>query len=136
MFTVDILTDHVFSFLSLKEHVRFSETCRTVNAASKSKIAWNNKSIIVKNVTDLVHFRAFPLQQLTLGCYDITNDGLSYLKNMPLTNLGLCGCDRITDEGLVHLKNMPLQTLVFSWCDLITDVGLSHLKKMPLIYLK
>eukprot|EP00808_Paulinella_micropora_P024658 g8976.t1 len=67
----------------------------------------------------------------------ISDQGLSYLQDMPLQHLSLWGCKAITDSGLRSLSRLPLQHLSL-WgkgCQTITDAGLLHLAPVPLHHL-
>ena len=79
MITLDKLSDHIYPFLTVKEHIQLSKICRIVNAASKCKMAWKNKSIILRNAIDLIHLSAFPVQSLCLS--DCADAGLFHLRN-------------------------------------------------------
>src|SRR5690606_35410991 len=65
------------------------------------------------------------------GCYNITDAGLVYLKDLTsLQSLDLSGCN-ITDAGLVHLKDLSsLRSLNLSEYQNITDAGLAHLRDL------
>lgn len=85
----------------------------------------------------LESLRRLPLRALNFkSCDQFTNSSLEALQGLPLTSLGLlaCGGDnhRLSDAGLGYLREMPLTglDLFYSWG--LTDAGLEHLRGMQL----
>ena len=82
------------------------------------------------DITDqgLLRLQNLPLQYLDLSCCKITDVALGYLQQLlQLQRLNLKGCKAITYNCLVHLKDLPLQYLDLSDCP---NVGLGHLQQL------
>jgi Leucine-rich repeat (LRR) protein len=71
-----------------------------------------------------------PLQKLTLSFSNIKNEGLSHLKQCPLTHLSLNNGKNLEDAGLEHLIGLPLEELDIGKCTKITDVGLQYISEL------
>lgn len=92
-----------------------------------------------------------PLKSLNLGnCSGLTNEGLEYLRGLPLVRLNIAGCSAYLDplhgmpltslnmelctnvQSLEGLQGLPLTKLNLALCGL-ADPLLEHLKGLPLI---
>lgn len=92
----------------------------------------------------------FPLTQLSLANCDVTDAGIEFLRQLPLTDLNLSGCTKLTDATLFALAEMgfPLTALDISGWDRVgrrayglmfheegtrfSDSGLEALRGSPL----
>lgn len=93
----------------------------------------------------LEELRGLPLTDLVVadGFHEVSDNGLSALKDLPLTSLRLEGCGKISDEGLLCLRGKPLTSLTL-WVPWLfrsdmntslfefTRAGFGVLKGMPL----
>lgn len=89
-----------------------------------------------KDVTDETLYliaKNFPtLKKLDAGyCQKITNNGLSALKPLKLTELDLSRCPDISDYGLGHLSGMPLRKLNILGSSYISPDGVCKLRAIP-----
>ncbi len=68
------------------------------------------------------------LEELQLGGFLVTDDGLRHLKNLTsLRRLDLSSCD-VTDQGLFHLKGLTALEVLDLHRTWVSDAGLAHLK--------
>ena len=147
----DVLSVKLFPFLAISDHFRMAQTCHRMFVLSgcmppsrfyMHKCAWNKHVQIPIRVSDsslakLCQFAHTPSMSMG-GCYNVTDAGLTHLRNLPLHTLDLRHCERVTDAGLVVLQHLPLLTLDLSGLHNITERGLAHLRKLRIhtLYLK
>lgn len=71
--------------------------------------------------------------EFRMGWNTITDDGLNFLKDMPLRALKLWGCGTMTRQGISNLIGLPLACLQLTGCLDINDDVMSILKNFPLL---
>jgi hypothetical protein len=134
---VDIVA-HYLSFLNLEDMIKAGRSCKALNEASKSPIAWSGKYILPRvDDAGLARFiQDRPLVRGMNGCLDITDAGLRHIGELKyLTHLDIVG-DTITDAGIAHLSSLQLVSLSVSWGGKMTDACVEHLRDMPLTSLE
>lgn len=109
------LTDSVLQYLGHLKLTSFSLT--------------NGLTLAVDGLRGL---SSHPLTSLNLTGSQVSDNDLSHLGGLPLTDLNLSCCLTLTDTGLQHLIRLSLATLNLNWCSLLSDNGLRHLANMPL----
>lgn len=104
---------------------KLSDACKNLTSLSLKD---------AKNITDkgLSYLKNMPLKSLTIFSNSITDAGLVSLKELPITDLTLSQT-HITDNGLAHLAEMPLTRLSLSGNTNINGSGLIFFKNMPLL---
>lgn len=88
-------------------------------------------TLVASGLQGLSRFSALSALYLG-GCINLTDEGVAYLKGLPLTSLDLSRAAKLTDLALSFLEGMPLTSLSISGCRKITAVGISYLKGMPI----
>lgn len=84
----------------------------------------------------LKHLQRMPLKDLRINNCDDLSTGLHSLASRPLKILdvsyfGIAG-SFVTDEGLSYLKDLPLERLNLDWCCELSAEGLKNLAGLPL----
>lgn len=79
-----------------------------------------------------LHIKELLINDLGEDSPDIIDDGLKFLKGMPLESLIFQEGDLFTESIFEHLKDYPLQKLEISLYGQITSQGFRHLYGMPL----
>jgi hypothetical protein len=119
------------------KHLDIAKCCTNNDTLSYLKGSFlETLYIMFGEVTDegLKYLRGLPLHLLSLSCLpNITSDGLKYLKDITsLQILFIDGSPSIDSKGIGHLRNLPLQELGIEDAPLINDEIFSYLQNMPL----
>ncbi|EKE21520.1 MAG: hypothetical protein ACD_7C00207G0003, partial [uncultured bacterium] len=98
-------------FLSLKSAKNFY-FLKIINADNLSDNAFK---VLAENNSSL--------QALILEKANISDDSLKLLQNINIKNIQLINCPNITNKGLFYLKDLPLSLLILENLARITDEG-------------
>ncbi len=66
------------------------------------------------------------------GCKNLSDRTLEALKAHPLELLWILDAPQLTDEGISYLSNLPIRFLTLEGCPLLTDKTIASLKKLNL----
>ncbi len=139
-----ILSDTLFSFLSLADHHRLGVTSSDILNASglllpsaplvKRLRPWQKlvclpNKMKIRNLRRLLSYAR--LRRLRFS-NQLGNPGLKLLLHQPLQHLELDRCITITDTGMAHLQRLPLRRLIIKSCNRFTDKGVAYLSELPL----
>jgi len=66
------------------------------------------------------------------GCKNLSDRTLAALQGHPLELLWIFDAPQLTDEGISYLSNLPIRFLTLEGCPLLTDKTIASLKKLNL----